>query len=500
MKHLIIGLDHLKAAKPQTMPNLEEYERFRRSLSSQDRLLDTGAAVDLLAKALADLPKLETIDIRDFNSASRYRDTHDTRARAASARVPEWRSYGHSEHRTWLRHLGAYLIDPYSPASANFVDRVFKIVLAALGRSTPSARSLEVLLRNPRVGLRDDAFAVFPALDPGIPTFLKGLTRLHLDVSPDPSRIMPSIWQPSIWQHPVTADVPLSASCSDPSTANIRRFLSLTPNVTWLRLNFSGESVYATASLLLRWLALRPDEPSAGGTNTTWSDANSEPIALPLKKLDLGNVNISPEVLAAVVRSFDQLEDLSLKRISLLSDASKYANEETDHGTPWPRFFRKLPDRAPNLKSLSLRNLRSGPLVARLEDVIFDDGTADADANFANRPRRFLHDLRDLETDQTGLERLAAMTWTISSFNKARSGQSPEDSAEEGSDGGGDGSDGDSDDDPFGEGEVDQFEEEEGEELGESDGDGAGDGDGDGDGDGSENVVGPVAHFLLHGL
>lgn len=454
IKHLIIGLDHLKAAKPQTLPTLQEYERFRIALASQDRLLDTGAAVDLLAEALANLSRLETVDIRDFNSASRYRDTNDTRARAASARVPEWRSYGHSEHGTWLRHLGTVLIDPYSPLSADFVDRVFKIVLTALGQSTPPARSLEVLLRNPRVALRDDTFAVFPTLDPGIVTFLKGLTRLHLDVGPEPARIMPSIWQ-----HPATVDLPLSASCLDPSTANIRRFLSLAPNVTWLRLNFSGPTSIMTPSLLLRWLALKPDAPSADGISTTWGDANPGPIDLPLKKLDLGNVSVNPDVLAAVIRRFDQLEDLSLKRISLICDASKYNNEETDHGCPWPQFFRKLPARAPNLKGLSLRNLRSGPMFSRLEDVVFDDGTADADVNFANRPRRFVHELRGLDKDQTGLERLAAMTWAITTFHRAHSNHSPEDSADEGSEGSGGMSEVDSDD-PFGEDEMDEFDEE----------------------------------------
>lgn len=423
IKHLIIGLDHLKAAKPQTMLTLHEYERLRTAVDAQGRLLDTGAAVDLLAEAIANLPKLEAIDIRDFNSPSRYRDTNDTRARAASARVPEWKSYGHSEHGSWLRHLGTFLIDPYNPQSPDFVGRVLQIVLAALGRSTPSARSLEVLLRNPRVGLRDDTLAVFPALDPGIATFLQGLTKLHLDIAPEPARIMPSIWQ-----LPVTVDLPLSASCFDPSTANIRRFLSLTPNVTWLRLNFSGASIYIIASLLLRWLALKPDTPLADGSNTTWSDANPEPINLPLKKLDLGNFNVNLDVLVAVIRKFDQLEDISLKRIGLVCDNSKYADEETDHGSPWPQFFRKLPARVPNLKSLSLRSLRGGSRTSHLEDVVFDDGTADADLNFANRPRRFGQELRGLDKDQAGLERVAAMTWAISVFDKTHSNHTSDDS------------------------------------------------------------------------
>lgn len=454
IKRLIIGLDHLRAAKPETLPTLQEYERFRIALSSQDRLLDTGAAVELLAEALSNLPAVETVDIRDFNSASRFRDTNDRRARAASARVPEWKSYGHSEHGNWLGHLGSGLIDPYSPLSAHFVDRVFKLVLTALGRTTPGVQSLEVILRNSRVALRDDAFAVFPALDPGIPVFLRGLTRLHLDVCPEMPRVVPTIWQtPNV----TGSDPPSPTTSFDPSTATLRRFLSFTPNVTWLRLNFSNQSFFLGAALFLHWLSFRPGAAPADGDNRPWSDFNPAPVALPLKKLDLGNLNVHSDVLAALVRKFSELEELSLKRIGLLFDASKYADDETSHGSPWPRFFLKLPTRAPKIKSLSLRNLRSGRY-GLMDDVVFDDGTTNADAHFANRPRRFVYELRDLDKDQAGIERLAAMTWAMRCFNKTRRRSSASESHED------DESDGSQDElhesveeDSFGEDEVDEF-------------------------------------------
>lgn len=429
VKSLIIGLDHLKAAKPQTIPTLQEYQRYRAALASQERLLHTGAAVDLLVTALRNLPNLETIDIRDFNSATRYRDTNDTRARAASARVPEWRSYGASEHHAWLRHLNNSLLDPYSQLSHEFVVQVFKIVLTSLGRSAPPVKSLYVLLRNSQVGLRDDALAVFPALDVGIPAFLQGLTRLHLDMTADVVRI-----EPSIWQFPSPLEITPSTSCFDPSTTNIRNFLSMTPNVSWLRLNFTTPSMHsAVTPLLLCWLALKPDGPSTNGNKTTWSAVNPAPVTLPLKRLDLGNLTVNPDVLAAVIRKFDLLEDLTLKRTALLCDRSKYA-DETDHGSPWPRFFRRLPARAPNLKSLNLRNLRGGPQVHLLDDVVFDDGTAKLDVNFANRPRRFVIEIRDLDKDPSSLERLASMTWANTSFMRARSGQTGYEDTDEDSD------------------------------------------------------------------
>lgn len=427
IKSLIIGLDHLKAAKPETIPTLQEYQRYRVALASQERLLHTGAAVDLLVTALSNLPNLETIDIRDFNSATRYRDTNDTRARAASARIPEWRSYGASEHHAWLRHLNNSLFDPYSQLSHDFVDQVFKIVLTSLGRSAPPVKSLYVLLRNSQVGLKDDALAVFPALDVGIPAVLQGLTRLHLDMTAEVARI-----EPSIWQFPTPSNITPSTSCFDPSTTNIRNFLSMTPNVSWLRLNFTLRSMHSAATpLLLCWLALKPDGPFTEGTKTTWSAVNPAPVALPLKRLDLGNLSVNPDVLAAVIRKFDMLEDLTLKRTSLLCERSKYADEDTDHGSPWPRFFRRLPARAPNLKTLTLRNLRGGPQIGVLDDVVFDDGTAKLDINFANRPRRFVIEMRDLDKDPGSLERLAAITWSSRSFLRRRSGQTGHEDTDE---------------------------------------------------------------------
>lgn len=407
MKHLIIGLDNFRGVKPQTLSTLPEYMAYRTGLASQDRLLDTGDAIHLISQALANLPNLVTVDIRDFNSPTRYRDTQDTRARAASARAPEWKSYGHSEYHDLLRRYGSWLIDPYVQGTSDFVDRVFRLVLTALGRSAAPIQSLEVLLRNPRAALRDDAFTLFPALDVGVPTVLHGLKTLHLHLSLDPIP-MPDIVRPPV---SLNGNQLLPSAILDPATANLRRFLSFTPNVTWLRLNFVGQhGSEVSTTLLLCWLAQKPSDLHRMAVHTSglWSDANPKPVDLPLKKLDLGNFSTEPETLSGVIMRFNQLEELSLRRIVLECDPSKYGNEEVDHGSPWPRFFRKLRTCTPKLKKLSLHNLATASTLSTgtSEIVRFMDNVAPTLAN------RVSKDLSGLDKDKAALERLAESTWT----------------------------------------------------------------------------------------
>lgn len=404
IKHLIIGLDNFKAVKPQTLPTLEEYQRFQSALYSQERLLDTGVAIDLLAKALAKLPNLETVDIRDFNSATRYRDKQTDRVR-----VPEWRSYGASEYRAWVGHLGTSLIDAYSPATSDFVDRTFKIVLVALGRSAPRLQALEILLRNSRIGLRDGAFVLSPALDNNLDAVLRGLKKLHLDLHLQPVAISPSVWS---FPAPLVLTAP--ESLYDPTTTNLRFFLSFVPNVTWLRLNFVHlHGSQPAATLLLAWLAANRSDPAPQVPGMSWSKANPEPVDLPLRRLELGNLSITADILAAVIKKFRLLEWLSLKGITLQDDPSHDEADDTFHGSPWPRFFRKLPARAPNLKNLSLRNLRvnQGAVSNMSDDIIF----VDREMEFAT-PSRFVKELRDLDKDRTELAHLAETTWSVRDY------------------------------------------------------------------------------------
>lgn len=425
VKHLIIGLDNFKAVNPDLLPDMVEYERFQSALQSQERLMDTGRAIDLLTKALAKLPELETVDIRDFNSATRYRDT--IQSGPGRARVPEWISYGSAEYRGWLGHLGSSLIDGSSSATSDFVDRTFKIVLTAVGRTAPRLETLQVIIRNSRIGLRDGAFALFPAPESRLDTVLEGLTTLHLDLhleSPAMSRDFSDF--PSTGRNLPT--------CYDPATTNVRHFLSCVPNVTWLRLNVVHMRGSASpASMLLAWLGLKPSEC----TSESWTMTNPKPVDLPLQKLELGNFNLSPDVLVDLVKKFGLLKWLSLRSISLRMDADNDAEDDDDNdgddadqGSPWPKYFRKLPGRAPNLRSLSLRNLRVIKHAAShwSDVIVFVDGNLE----FAT-PSPFVKELRDLDMDRTKYTDLAAATWSRGEHmkEKARRGLSRADSSDE---------------------------------------------------------------------
>lgn len=397
MTHLVIGLDEYNAiSSPLIMKDVVEYGQWRAAVAGQQTLLQTGVAVALLSSALANLPNLKTIDIRDFNSPTRYRD-------AVGLQPSEWRSYGSSSYRQW-KHK-----QPYPPGlicrSKEFIGQVFKVLLSALDRCSPELDCLEVITQKRDRSLTDDAFAFSPALGAGLIRTLHSLTKLHLSLlCPDQSRNQPAL---------IRVGYNSFGDVFDPLTAYTRNFLAHTKNVTWLRLNFNYFD--ETSTKFLNWLSLKPGcdpEPKTLG----WNEMNPAPVALPLRRLDLGMISVQPNVLHRVLAKFPDLESLCLRGATLELDQGLSNRDLLDkNGTyedgdcVWARFIRGLSVSTPSLKHLTLAMLKQ--VAPRgTENIIFRSDPYSPDKS---------HSATGIDRDKAKLRLLADMTFTQATYEMA---------------------------------------------------------------------------------
>lgn len=403
MTHLIIGLDEMRAKTPQyhRMDSAElkfaEFDRWRAADRAQKALLHGGGAVDLLSQGLANLPNLKAIDLRDFNSNTRFRDA------IPGKEVPSWRSYGSSHYQQWPRE-SRWLLGHNSPAY--FIETVFLVVLTAMGRSSTTVQNLEVILRNRQNCLTDDAFSVLGVLDNRLTDSLRALTTLHLDLDSRGSRLSGVPFPPNI-------NMPQD-DWFDPYTAYIRRFLVLTPNVTWLRLNFSphqGGSSLTSPSKLISWLALRPDfEPSS---DASWRDGNPAPVAPPLKRLDLGNLTTTLSILRRLLHKYAGLEHISFRDVRLQGQAATSGSHQhdTDDNADclWARLIRNLHVTNPKLKQIDLNRIGQ-QTPGRHNSIVFRN---------EHDPAECAHFTSTRVIDTTTVERLADNTWTESRWYRS---------------------------------------------------------------------------------
>ncbi|KAL1618300.1 hypothetical protein SLS54_007277 [Diplodia seriata] len=349
LKHLIIGLDCYMAipfgvAEPY-------YVQCKRGAESQRRMFSTGRATRLLAKALSNLKNLQTIDIRDFDSQTRFRD----RKTGSGA----WRSWGAPTIDAHGKRLTMHDTESSHVPDNHFHNRVFQAVLAAMADSSGRPQALVVNLRHRDRGLADGAFGLDGWMEESIAPALAGLQILHLDVSLDER---PRVFNMISDQNDTLQDI-----ADSPNTC-IRHFLSCTPNVRWLRLNFQSTHI-ASSFRLINWLTAVPGidpapkilpwyEPStASGPFTVhpWGDDNPAPVALPLTQLDLGLTHISSSVLRSLFQKFTNLNGLSLFNITLHPTTMIRPPRRTNL---WADTFQALSADPPaQLKSLKMRRL-----------------------------------------------------------------------------------------------------------------------------------------------
>lgn len=417
LTHLAIGLDHLQhthTGRVQGFSSYDDAHAYDAALASQALLFHTGEAVRLLSAALANLPNLGYIDIRDYSSPTRFRD------------AGQWNSYGSSIHRNMHWHGHVLPGRPMAPMAYtvenDFVAKVFQVLVAALGQASSSCpvRRLDVITKKTHLGLDDSAFALVRAPDDGLRTILGGLTTLHLNLALN-NRVYHVYRDPTRLQLAWDGHYNLS-------TLHLQKFLALTPNLTWLRLN-SNNSAYdeEIARVFFTWLSLQPGDPLPEKVSQSWRSILTKPVALPLKRLELGAWRLPFQLWVSLLRKYTGLTHLSLFRTSAYTDKTRDPHQEPQ----WAEIIRVLPATTPGLQSIQLSNVQEGPISRVPQRVIFlDQNVPD------QRPRPTV--ARDI-VDKDDIKKLADSLMLSSVYrsrrDKARGNAGSDDTDSDSSDG-----------------------------------------------------------------
>ena len=321
LKHVIVATDRPTPRYYHDPSNRNDESRARLEIANADhmQLLAAGGLRDMLAEAFANLTNLETVDIRDFNSPSRSRDGRGT----------EWRSWGAS---TLAESTGTTVITDTRNGHDPYLSQIFSAVTSALAVAQARPKSLEVLVRGTaRSGfipfaLHDNAFYIPPRMEAAVSPVLANLKSLHLTLGvTHVPKMKPFMFQ---------------------------KFLSLTTNLTWLRVNFKNTN-WDDQEEVLSWVALKDNQkPNA--------PFDMAAIQLPLERLDLGDMDLKPETLLNLVVKFaSTLTSLYLRRVCLFNENDGHTTAKINS---WDRCLsvlskvRGLNLRALNLSQIALRN------------------------------------------------------------------------------------------------------------------------------------------------
>lgn len=284
----------------------------------------------MLTEAFKGLVNLETVDIRDFCGKRERDGTY-------------WNSWGATTayEQTGIHLRGAYRA---TGSQSRFVSHVFSILMYSLGIAGRTPPRIEVLLRHQPAGLPDSAYHLpnftFSAIQP----VLQNLKALFLTLN---------LSDVSTHSHHTYIDgAPLGASAG----RSLRHFLSCTPNLTHLRLNFQKIHV-ANNRELLGWLASPSKSTVLPPGPACVTIREPPPVNLPhLTALDLGQLDVDRETLLALLTKLaPKLEHLSLWRISI--ETGPY-NPYDPRPNIWSRFFRILTI----VPKLELKYLKVGAL------------------------------------------------------------------------------------------------------------------------------------------
>ncbi|CAK7271886.1 hypothetical protein SEPCBS119000_004836 [Sporothrix epigloea] len=316
LRHVSFGVEDYSLANLSSPVTEEQAVNLMMATAQQKTLLANGRALRLLAEAFSLLPNLETVQLRDFPSRTRFRD----------GPFEAWRSYGLCTARAQLgvesRMLLGKTDDP------DFSSRAFVLLMAALAQSNARPANIEVLMHAKVTGLKNFAFDLAPVPRPGllgvspengadvdILPILAGLRRLHLKLQ--------FIFHPHGRGPLATDDPPLTARSQQAAVEclPLHAWLAHCPNIRWLRLNLHKEVRHYNNVFLKRLGSPLPafyplPEKSRASRNITM------PFATHLRRLDLGHACCRRDVLLDLLSRFPALEQLSLFRFSLMYDNS----------------------------------------------------------------------------------------------------------------------------------------------------------------------------------
>lgn len=254
----------------------------------RDVLLATGHAHTLLVRIFSKLPNLRTVGLRDYDGRGRERDGSNAR----------WRSYG-------------WRLAPFGDTPSDSPSALLPLILQALCHASATPENIEVFLR--RRQLPDYAFMSLEAhLEGKVAPLLSGLKRLLLSLDEKQSHALP-------------IDL-------DSAFYNLKVFLSQTPRLEHLRLNFGSEnaSLPKHGEKLLVWLGSRGTQAHTAVPSIDWGS---------LTTLDLGLVTLRPQTILGLVSKFASLKSLSLWKTSLFEDATL---DNVNIAHTWPPLLQAL--------------------------------------------------------------------------------------------------------------------------------------------------------------
>lgn len=342
MTHVIISVDR-PALIPLHSALLNGHDpvkanNLRREYTDHLTLVNGGYDVDMMAEAFGNLPNLNAVGLRDFNSRSRYRDG------------AEWKSYGAVK----------FLEETDIPLSTAFVSRgpvwggstgadnwpiyqthIFHCILRALNKAGVRPHSFQVILRH--IGLDDHAFNLprFVHVQP----VLAELRTLFLDLHDD--------------RTPIAVDGGDGQTRVDCPYYLLRGFLGHLTQLRHLRLNFRSVGRQRTEDLL-SWLARPATQPKTATPATLFSEVPL-PVDFPhLTELNVGMATIRAAALLGLAQKFrNSLQRLELHKVTLreTSASGLDSDQKTNH---WAKFLRQLPNLHSRLTGLVLSSVSQG--------------------------------------------------------------------------------------------------------------------------------------------
>lgn len=325
LSHVIIGLDNYgNGHQAFDFGQVPCTRQFCAGRADQFTFLNTGQDREMLAQAFRNLPNLQTVGLRDFNSRGRVRDDC------------EWTSYGATTifQETGLRLIGDNRLHA-SDEQRRFATRAFSTILYALGQSGAKPHTFEVLLRQQRSGLSDYAFNIPKFFEPSVTPVLSNLKSLllALDISSGPKMFTIS-----------DDESPDVTHYRYYTYYFLKRFLYRTPNLTHLRLNCQNAQPPCAEGLLI-WLNLPVRQvDSIDSFSGPPLFLSPDPVALSqLRRLDLGMLSVSLHTLLDTIHKFKPtLRALSLWKVTLSPFNQRYHSDPRVN--TWAEFFGQLSD------------------------------------------------------------------------------------------------------------------------------------------------------------
>lgn len=317
--------------------NYDKAARYIEGCEDQRTLINTGVDREMLTEAFRNLPNLQTIDIRDFNSNTRRRDGNT------------WTSWGAS---TIYRETGINMIFSATPYvnGTSYPEHIYHVVTCALGKANSYPKEMQILLQSNR--LPDRTLHIPKFMEQTLKPVLHNLRTLLLNVQ---------LVYRTVHTHTNGTQISIAGR-------ELRRFLSFTPNLVHLRLNFQRWQYNENEEFLL-WLS----HPSKISPSHPIEALDTPPIDLKLTHLDLGALDAKPHVVYSVIDKFaSTLNNLSLWRIKF-KDPDPHNSEKPER---WIFLFKKLS----NIPHLQLKSLKIGFLGESETHVQFRDPDAPQDA------------------------------------------------------------------------------------------------------------------------